>query len=107
MPGVRAGDELRLDRVGVVGSRAVTAVSAAVAGVRHGNGSAEVVVPQVPGASVRAVVLGVETEPLRVMVKTKRRNRRKRTVKSKHQFTVLRIQEVVVEAAAGEEEGEE
>ncbi|OAA65443.1 hypothetical protein SPI_02230 [Niveomyces insectorum RCEF 264] len=126
MADVRPGDELRLDRVGVVGSRTVTAVgqkpqpqpqrqsqsgadsllappasapslppSTQIAAV-DGN-QAAAVVAHIPGASVRAVVLGLETEPLRVLVKKKRRTRRKRTVRSKHQFTVLRIQDVVLE----------
>ncbi|KAK3722197.1 hypothetical protein LTR37_002630 [Vermiconidia calcicola] len=44
----------------------------------------------------RAVVMGVESEPLRVMEKTKRRQRKVKKVKSKHRFTVLKIKEVVV-----------
>lgn len=42
----------------------------------------------------RAVVMGVEAEPMRIKEKTKRRQRRTKTVKSKHRFTVLRIKEV-------------
>lgn len=94
MAGVQPGDILHLDRVGVVGSRSVTAVGGGGGGgsgpegegVQHGG--------HVPGVSVTAVVLGLEAEPLRVLVKKKRRNRRKRTVRSKHQYTVLRIQDV-------------
>ncbi|CAK7267590.1 hypothetical protein SEPCBS57363_002669 [Sporothrix epigloea] len=89
MPGVQPGDELLLNRVGLVGNRNLTAVSS-VAQVEEGSYD----VAHVPGATVKAVVLGVETEPLRVMIKKKRRARRKRSVKSKHHFTVLRIQEV-------------
>ncbi|KIH94545.1 hypothetical protein SPBR_06136 [Sporothrix brasiliensis 5110] len=114
MPGVQPGDELLLNRVGVVGNRTVTAVAASTsqtvsAGTaeagrdntsNNSSNGESFDVPYVPGASVKAVVLGVETEPLRTMVKKKRRTRRKRTVKSKHQFTVLRIQEVSVEAEA-------
>ncbi|ERS99472.1 mitochondrial 54S ribosomal protein YmL49 [Sporothrix schenckii 1099-18] len=114
MPGVQPGDELLLNRVGVVGNRTVTAVAASTSSTvsagtaeagrdNNSNNSSNgesFDVPYVPGASVKAVVLGVETEPLRTMVKKKRRTRRKRTVKSKHQFTVLRIQEVSVEAEA-------
>lgn len=97
MPGVQPGDELLLNRVGIVGNRTVTAVAGAGAGTSD-VGEERFDVPYVPGATVKAVVLGVETEPLRTMVKKKRRTRRKRTVKSKHHFTVLRIQEVSVEA---------
>ncbi|KAK5117723.1 hypothetical protein LTR62_005147 [Meristemomyces frigidus] len=44
----------------------------------------------------RAVVMGVESEPLRVKEKTKRRNRKVKRVKSKQRHTVLRIKEVRV-----------
>ncbi|CAK7227533.1 hypothetical protein SCUCBS95973_006572 [Sporothrix curviconia] len=92
MPGVQPGDELLLNRVGVVGNRNVTAVSSVP---QTEEGSFDVA--HVPGVTVKAVVLGVETEPLRVMIKKKRRTRRKRSVKSKHHFTVLRIQQVSLE----------
>lgn len=42
----------------------------------------------------RAVVMGVETEPLRVMEKKKQRNRHTRHVFSKHKYTCLRIGEL-------------
>ncbi len=44
----------------------------------------------------RAVVMGVESEPLRIKEKTKRRQRKVKTVKSKHRYTVLRVKEVRV-----------
>lgn len=44
----------------------------------------------------RAVVMGVEAEPMRIKEKTKRRQRRVKTVKSKHKFTILKIKEVRV-----------
>lgn len=44
----------------------------------------------------RATVMGVESEPLRIMQKTKRRQRHVRQVKSKHKYTVLRIKELSV-----------
>lgn len=54
----------------------------------------------------RAVVMGVETEPLRIKEKTKRRQRKIKKVKSKHRFTVLRVKEVAVRSLNGiEEEG--
>lgn len=42
----------------------------------------------------RAVVMGVEAEPMRIKEKTKRRQRRTKTVKSKHRFTILKIKEL-------------
>ncbi|KAI0593417.1 ribosomal protein L21-like protein [Biscogniauxia sp. FL1348] len=82
MAGVNPGDVLRLDRASVLGSRDYTL-----------RGS-----PWVDGSlfECRAVVLGVESEPLRVKVKTKRRNRRSQRVKSKHRYTILRISELKV-----------
>ena len=53
----------------------------------------------------RARVVGVETEPMRVMEKTKRRQRHVKTVRSKMRFTILRIVEVKVKVP-GEGEGE-
>ena len=54
----------------------------------------------------RARVVGVETEPLRVAEKTKRRNRKVKRVKSKMRFTVLRVVEVGVRVPDMGEEGE-
>jgi large subunit ribosomal protein L21 len=42
----------------------------------------------------RAVVMGVESEPMRVLQKTKRRQRKVKNIKSKHRYTVLKIKEV-------------
>lgn len=53
----------------------------------------------------RAVVMGVESEPLRTKEKTKRRNRKTKTVKSKHRFTVLRIKELRVRSLEEIESG--
>lgn len=47
----------------------------------------------------RAVVMGVESEPMRTKEKTKRRQRHVKTVKSKHRFTVLKIKELRVESS--------
>jgi large subunit ribosomal protein L21 len=44
----------------------------------------------------RAVVMGSESEPMRIMRKTKRRQRHTRHVKSKHKYTILKIREVSV-----------
>jgi len=44
----------------------------------------------------RAVVMGVESEPMRMKEKTKRRQRKVKTVKSKHRYTILKVKEVRV-----------
>ena len=54
----------------------------------------------------RAVVMGVESEPLRIKEKTKRRQRKVKKVKSKHRFTILKIKEVKVRGLEELEDGE-
>jgi large subunit ribosomal protein L21 len=44
----------------------------------------------------RATVLGTESEPMRTKLKKKRRNRKMKTVKSKHRYTILRISELKI-----------
>jgi hypothetical protein len=80
MPGVLPGDVLRLDRASVLGSRDYTL-----------KGS-----PWIDSTlfECRATVLGTESEPLRVKIKTKRRNRRSQRVTSKHKYTILRVSEL-------------
>jgi large subunit ribosomal protein L21 len=53
----------------------------------------------------RAVVMGVESEPMRIKEKTKRRQRKVKTVKSKHSFTVLKVKEVRLATAEEMETG--
>lgn len=89
MPGVVPGDVLRLNRASTLGSRDFTLKGAPYVDERL--------------FECRAVVLGTEAEPMRVMIKKKRRCRRKRQVFSKHKYTVLRISEVKV-AKVGEME---
>lgn len=82
MPGVLPGDVLRLNRASVIGSRDYT-----MKGAPHIDDRVY---------ECRAVVTGMESEPLRVKVKTKRRQRRTRRVKSKHRYTTLRISELTL-----------
>lgn len=89
MPGVVPGDVLRLNRASTLGSRDFTLKGAPYVDERL--------------FECRAVVLGTEAEPMRVMIKKKRRCRRKKSVFSKHKYTVLRISEVKV-AKVGEME---
>ncbi|KAK4560622.1 hypothetical protein LTR86_005200 [Recurvomyces mirabilis] len=55
----------------------------------------------------RAVVMGVESEPMQTKEKTKRRQRKVKTVKSKHRHTILRIKEVRVRGLEEIESGVE
>ncbi|KAI0197618.1 hypothetical protein F4808DRAFT_294718 [Astrocystis sublimbata] len=80
MPGVLPGDVLRLDRASVLGSRDYTLKGT----------------PWIDTSlfECRATVLGTESEPMRIKIKTKRRNRRSQRVTSKHKYTILRISEL-------------
>ncbi|KAI0171978.1 hypothetical protein GGR52DRAFT_548512 [Hypoxylon sp. FL1284] len=93
MPGVVPGDVLRLDRVSTLGSRDYTLLGTAPSASSASNGH-EFGFVDPALFECRATVLGHESEPLRVMVKTKRRNRRAQRVKSKHRYTILRISEL-------------
>ncbi|KAJ9646633.1 hypothetical protein H2199_002682 [Coniosporium tulheliwenetii] len=105
MPGVQPGDILRLNRASVVGSRDYTlkagAPVASVASLpKEELGHADIRAKQSYVDErlfvCRAVVMGVEAEPMRIKEKTKQRQRHVRQVKSKHKFTVLRVQELRV-----------
>lgn len=82
MHGVKPGDVLRLNRAANLGSRDYTLKGSPYLDERL--------------FECRATVVGVESEPMRVKEKTKRRQRRVKRVKSKMRFTVLRVSEVRV-----------
>ncbi|KAH8820398.1 ribosomal protein L21-like protein [Xylogone sp. PMI_703] len=82
MPGVVPGDILRLNRATAIGSRDYTLKGAPYLDERL--------------FECRARVMGTEAEPVRIKEKTKRRNRKVKTVKSKHKFTILRISELKI-----------
>ncbi|KAF9876486.1 hypothetical protein CkaCkLH20_05894 [Colletotrichum karsti] len=84
MPGVVPGDVLRLNRASVIGSRDYTLKGAPYVDERL--------------YECRAVVTGTESEPMRFKEKTKRRNRKVKTVKSKHRYTTLAISELKINA---------
>jgi large subunit ribosomal protein L21 len=84
MPGVVPGDILRLNRASVIGSRDYTLKGAPYLDERI--------------FECRARVLGTEGEPVRVKEKTKRRNRKVKTVRSKHKFTILRVTELRIKS---------
>lgn len=82
MPGVAPGDVLRLNKASVIGSRDLTLQGAPYVDERL--------------FECRAVVMGTESEPMRVMIKKKRRCRKKKHVFSKHKYTVLRINQLKI-----------
>ncbi|KAF8473454.1 ribosomal protein L21-like protein [Kalaharituber pfeilii] len=82
LPDVSVGDVLRLTHASVLGSRDYT--------IKGG--------PFIDSSlfELRARVVEVTSEPMRIKIKKKQRNRRKKTVKSKHRYTVLRIGELIL-----------
>ena len=82
MPGVIPGDILRLNRAANLGSRDYTLKGTPYLDERL--------------FECRARVMSVESEPMRIKEKKKRRNRRIKTVKSKLRFTVLKISELKI-----------
>lgn len=102
MPGVSPGDVLRLNRASVLGSRDLTLRPSRPEAPRGrptaGGAGSEVPYVDERLFECRAVVVGVESEPMREKEKTKRRNRKVKTVKSKHRFTVVRISELRIKS---------
>ncbi len=92
MPKVEPGDVLRLTRATNIGSRDYTLQGT----------------PNIDERlfECRATVLGTESEPVRVMLKTKRRNRKVKTVRSKHKFTMLRISDLNIKSVEEIEDSE-
>ncbi|KAL9636192.1 MAG: hypothetical protein Q9164_002982, partial [Protoblastenia rupestris] len=90
MPNAPPGTVLRLNRASILGSREFTF---------RGD-------PWVDEKLwlARAVVVGVEGEPMRVVTKTKRRQRKVKTIKSKMRFTVLRVTELKILPEGAEED---
>ena len=84
MPNVQPGDILRLTNASTIGSRDYTL-----------RGS-----PYVDSRlfECRAIVVGLESEPMRMKEKTARRNRRLKTVRSKHRYTELVVRELRVKS---------
>ncbi|KAE8349818.1 aconitate hydratase [Aspergillus coremiiformis] len=85
MPKVKPGDIVRFNRASVLGSREFTLKGAPYLDERL--------------FECRMRVMGVDSEPLRVMEKTKRRQRHVKTVRSKHRYTLLRVMDVKVKTA--------
>lgn len=93
MPNAPPGTILRLNRASMIGSRDYTFRGA----------------PYVDeGLFVcRAIVVGIEGEPMRVVEKTKRRQRKVKRAKHKMRFTILRVKELRVLASERERREEE
>ncbi|KAI9708262.1 MAG: hypothetical protein M1820_004216 [Bogoriella megaspora] len=108
MPGVSPGDVLRLNRATTLGSRDYTLKAGSVE-EQLWNGKAKKKQGYVDERLFvcRAVVMGTESEPMRFKEKTKQRQRRVKTVRSKHRYTILKVKEVTVRRAEDVEGAEE
>ena len=97
MPDAKPGDILRLNRATHIGSRDYTlkAPEPIKGTADHGK---KVHYLDERLFTVRARVVGIETEPMRVEEKTKRRQRHTKHVYSKMWFTVLKISELEVKS---------
>ncbi|KAJ5714831.1 uncharacterized protein N7483_012012 [Penicillium malachiteum] len=84
MPKVKTGDVLRFNRASALGSRDFTLKGA----------------PHIDERlfECRVRVIGVESEPLRIKEKTKRRQRHVKQAKSKHRYTIMRVMNVRVKS---------
>ncbi|KAL3464436.1 ribosomal protein L21-like protein [Aspergillus heterothallicus] len=82
MPNVAPGDVLRFNRASLLGSRDFTLKGAPYLDERL--------------FECRVRVLGMESEPLRIKEKTKRRRRHVQKITSKHRYTILKVMEVKV-----------
>lgn len=92
MHGVSPGDTLRLNRASLIGSRDYT-LKAGTPDQQKGEKQKWL---DERLFACRATVMGVESEPMRIKEKTKRRQRHVRKIKSKHRYTILKISEVTV-----------
>lgn len=97
MPNVRPGDILRLNRATHIGSRDYT-LKAPEPAKGNADHTKKMFYLDERMYTCRARVVGVESEPLRVEEKTKRRQRHVKHVKSKLRFTVLRISDLEVKS---------
>ncbi|KAF1932343.1 54S ribosomal protein L49, mitochondrial precursor [Didymella exigua CBS 183.55] len=93
MPDVKPGDVLRLNRATHIGSRDYT-LKAAAAVKGTADAPKKLFYLDERLFTVRARVVGIETEPMRVEEKTKRRQRHTKHVYSKMRFTVLKISDM-------------
>ncbi|KAE8149971.1 ribosomal protein L21-like protein [Aspergillus avenaceus] len=85
MPNVKPGDVLRFNRASLLGSREFTLKGTPYVDERL--------------YECRLRVMGVDSEPLRVKEKTKRRRRHVQRVTSKHRYTLLRVMDIKIKTA--------
>ena len=97
-----------MNRASIIGSRDYT-LKAPPAAPSPGLGNGKPKKPYLDERlfECRARVMGVESEPMRVIEKTKRRQRHTKHVTSKLKYTILRVMEVKVRSVEEVEGGVE
>lgn len=95
MPDAKPGDVLRLNRATHIGSRDYTLKAPEPSKGNRDHGK-KIFYLDDRLFVCRARVIGIESEPMRVMEKTKRRQRHVKHVRSKHKYTVLKISDLEV-----------
>ncbi|RMZ85198.1 hypothetical protein DV738_g424, partial [Chaetothyriales sp. CBS 135597] len=98
--GVSPGDVLRFNRASVLGSRDYT-LKAGLGSSHSESYDGKRREPRYVDERLfecRVRVMGVESQPMSIKEKTKRRNRKVKTVRSKHKYTVCRVMEVRVKS---------
>ncbi|KAF2096931.1 hypothetical protein NA57DRAFT_20868, partial [Rhizodiscina lignyota] len=93
MPDVNPGDVLRLDCASIIGSRDFTLKAGSAVRLEEKR-KKKLAYLDDRLFVCRAIIMSVETEPLRIIEKKKQRNRHMRHIKSKHRYTCLRISEI-------------
>ena len=97
MHGVNPGDVLRLNRASLLGSRDYTLKAGTTSTESYdGRRTGEPNYLDERLFECRVRVLGLDSGPMMIKEKTKRRQRRVKTVRSKHKFTMLKVMEVKV-----------
>ncbi|EGP92323.1 uncharacterized protein MYCGRDRAFT_66192 [Zymoseptoria tritici IPO323] len=106
MQGVEPGDVIRLNRAINLGSRDYALKAPAASPKMKSPTTATFSYVDDRMFVCRAVVTGVESEPMRIKEKTKRRQRHVKKVKSKHRYTIIKIKELRVKSVEEIESGE-
>ncbi|KIW22256.1 uncharacterized protein PV07_12160 [Cladophialophora immunda] len=97
MRGVAPGDVLRFNRASVLGSREYTLKAGTAATESYDarrTGEPNYLDERLFECRVR--VMGLETQPMTLKEKKKRRNRHRKVVRSKHKYTLCRVMQVRV-----------
>ncbi|ERF72281.1 hypothetical protein EPUS_02168 [Endocarpon pusillum Z07020] len=108
MHGVSPGDVLRLNRASLLGSRDYTLKAGTTSTENYdGKRTGEPNYLDERLFECRARVMAVDSGPMVEKIKTKRRQRKEKHVRSKHRYTVLRVMEVKVKGLEELERGAE